>query len=539
MLRFARWMAITVAIAAALTGALHAAASGNAPTTAASESLEQERQSLELLLQHDPDNIENRIRLEWLENGAADLQRSAIADQRGSVGPDVTVCDLDGSDGISVKQWTFDFETGETIDVLERRAYSIATRSFNIGDTNLTWSTLLHPAISQNLFRIKDGRIEQIGMGWVKHGFCAIQGLACGDCDLDTRCLSFLEPGCADPYNASLNGTQPRLGPRAEINPVTGHVPSSHSTPQSWPGDPEMPGTLSPQGFLAGRVAVRSADLDPAQNPDALYFIESQYIHEQDTAAGNDDNNASYRRVEVDPATLDLTPPPGAEGETRFTQSAVFAWAEHDETVEIDTIDVPDDGRFFVASDARPNGDGTWRYTYAVHNYNSDRSASGLIVPHGGAAVDGVGFHDVDHHSGDGINGVNRDGADWPHAVDAANVAWIGPDAQTDPNGNALRWGTLYTFWFDADRPPVMETVEIDLFKPGAPESVEAEAFAPSACPGDLNGDGAVNAQDLAMLLGQWGSESLLPDLDGDGVVTAADLARLLGFWGASCGSGG
>ncbi len=48
--------------------------------------------------------------------------------------------------------------------------------------------------------------------------------------------------------------------------------------------------------------------------------------------------------------------------------------------------------------------------------------------------------------------------------------------------------------------------------------------------PADLNGDGSVNAADLAVLLGAWGSSGP-GDLNGDGVVNAADLASLLGAW--------
>ena len=55
----------------------------------------------------------------------------------------------------------------------------------------------------------------------------------------------------------------------------------------------------------------------------------------------------------------------------------------------------------------------------------------------------------------------------------------------------------------------------------------------PPLCPADLNGDGVVDAADLAMLLGSWGPCRDCPaDLNGDGVVNAADLALLLGSWG-------
>lgn len=47
----------------------------------------------------------------------------------------------------------------------------------------------------------------------------------------------------------------------------------------------------------------------------------------------------------------------------------------------------------------------------------------------------------------------------------------------------------------------------------------------------DLNGDVLIDAADLAILLGSWGSSDCLRDLDGDGVVGAADLSILLGDW--------
>jgi TolB protein len=48
--------------------------------------------------------------------------------------------------------------------------------------------------------------------------------------------------------------------------------------------------------------------------------------------------------------------------------------------------------------------------------------------------------------------------------------------------------------------------------------------------PADLDGDGLVQASDLAILLGAWGDASLA-DLDGDGVIGAGDIAVLLGEW--------
>ncbi len=53
--------------------------------------------------------------------------------------------------------------------------------------------------------------------------------------------------------------------------------------------------------------------------------------------------------------------------------------------------------------------------------------------------------------------------------------------------------------------------------------------------PGDLDGDGDVDAADLAILLDSWGPCGTCwdcpADLDGDCTVGAADLAILLGNW--------
>jgi len=53
--------------------------------------------------------------------------------------------------------------------------------------------------------------------------------------------------------------------------------------------------------------------------------------------------------------------------------------------------------------------------------------------------------------------------------------------------------------------------------------------------PGELNGDGVVDAIDLAILLQAWGAKGGPADLDGSGRVDGADLAVLLGNWGSSC----
>lgn len=58
----------------------------------------------------------------------------------------------------------------------------------------------------------------------------------------------------------------------------------------------------------------------------------------------------------------------------------------------------------------------------------------------------------------------------------------------------------------------------------------------PAMTGADLNGDGVVGSEDLAILLGSWGPCPAMgpcpADLNGDGVVGSEDLAILLGSWG-------
>ena len=59
------------------------------------------------------------------------------------------------------------------------------------------------------------------------------------------------------------------------------------------------------------------------------------------------------------------------------------------------------------------------------------------------------------------------------------------------------------------------------------------------ACPGDVNGDHAVDLNDLSVLLAHFGQASgataATGDLDGDTDVDVNDLAALLARYGQTC----
>lgn len=437
----------------------------------------------------------------------------------GSIGPDVIVGALS------------DFGKFGTVGGIS--AYSIGTTSCNIGDAELSWidsgvNDNQHPVIAQNLFRLKNGRFEQIGQSWLKHGWCAIDGNLCDTCQSDGGC-DWLGIGCSDPYVASLNGAQGDLGPRSQVNASTGAFPFPFTAPAA-------PATIG------RRLQVLIDDLTPGLNPASLYFGEGQYIHPQDAASDNDNNNASYRRVLVGSLsggsyTLSLT------GSTFQEKPAIYAWKEHglgvgipDPNVTIEIVDVVGDGRFLVASKVSENGDGTWHYEYAIQNLSSDRSAGSFAVPSAeGSDPANIGFHDTFSHSGEPYSNT-----DWTMAADNGSVTWATQTFAQNANANALRFGTLYNFRFDAATPPTSGVATIGVFKPAtggstattANVSVPVPSAAP-ALPGDLNDDGFVNAADLSILLGEWGTDggSSGADLNGDGSVGGADLSILLGAW--------
>ncbi len=63
-----------------------------------------------------------------------------------------------------------------------------------------------------------------------------------------------------------------------------------------------------------------------------------------------------------------------------------------------------------------------------------------------------------------------------------------------------------------------------------------------SLIPGDVNGDGIVNSQDLAIISASWGSNYGPADLNGDGIVNSQDLAIVSSDWmkkGPDTGTGG
>ena len=49
------------------------------------------------------------------------------------------------------------------------------------------------------------------------------------------------------------------------------------------------------------------------------------------------------------------------------------------------------------------------------------------------------------------------------------SITWNSETFAQNQNANAIRWGTLYNFRFDADQPPQNANATVDFFKTGSP----------------------------------------------------------------------
>ena len=153
-------------------------------------------------------------------------------------------------------------------------AFSVGTTACNLGDAEVAWygATNQHPVIAHNLYRLEGTRFEQIGMSWLKHGFATLNGTYCSSCTPTAG--QTLGVGCSDPYGSSTNGNRSNLGPRSEVNASIGYFPYPFGAPAY-------------SGVLDRRLQVKDTDIDPTLHPTARYFVEAQYVTDDEISAGN------------------------------------------------------------------------------------------------------------------------------------------------------------------------------------------------------------------------------------------------------------
>jgi hypothetical protein len=366
--------------------------------------------------------------------------------------------------------------------VNHRVGLGIGTTSCNNGDQALNWFSLPntdHPVIPQNFYRMSGGvnnndRFEQIGQSWLKHAFTALQGNACNFGCTPGCSGSQLCPGCSDPYGSSLNASQTGIGSRAWVNPFTGSYPS---TANNHSGHSHI-GT-------SHRVTVASNDLNPAQNAGATYFAEAQYVTPHEYAwcqahpgQCNMYNNASYRRFAVSGSGDNYTFSTDG-GSTVRMQPAIMAWTGA--TVNQIQPDPGNDGIWFMGYKVTNPSAGVWHYEYALYNENLDRGIQSFSIPLApGVNISNTGFHAPLQEPGwanDGtFNNQGYSSQPWTVTQAGGSITWNSETFAQNQNANAIRWGTLYNFRFDADQPPQNVNATVGFFKTGSPMMVAIQA---------------------------------------------------------------
>ena len=367
-----------------------------------------------------------------------------------------------------------------------RVGISFGTDACNKGTIDVDWFALPsndHPFIPQNVYRMSGGadnsqQFEQIGQSWGKHAFTAASSNTCGfGCNGVGG--SHLGSGCSDAYGAGLNGSQTGIGSRAWVNPFTGSFVGSTANNHS--------GHV--HDVTSHRILVDTNDLIPAQNQGATYFAEAQYIvpHEYTWCQShpgqcNMYNNASYHQYTVSggPTTFSF----GATGITHREQPAIMAWTGA--TVTQLQPDPGNDGIWFMGYKVSNPSTGVWHYEYALYNQNLDRAIQSFSVPIGsGVNISNIGFHAPIQHPGwanDGtFNNQGYSSTPWTVTQASDSITWNSETFAQNQNANAIRYGTLYNFRFDADQAPNPTNSTVGFFKTGSP--MPAVIMAPGNVP--------------------------------------------------------
>ncbi len=364
------------------------------------------------------------------------------------------------------------------------------TTSCNKGTTNIDWFQPMnerHPVIVQDLFRIRLGRIEQIGSAYLKHGFFATNTTngACG-VGVHPGTGTLLGPGLTDTYGTSNNGDRFYLGPRSEVNPFTGHWTAFGSFFDVGTGGAVPDGARSLTSGQAGalpahknRLEVRDADLIIPGGESRQYLYQSFYLCEQDLNLANQigtrqaniawngstwacaDNGAfipDKAAIEQYVTMINASKNVGA-GDVLATVNRIV--------VELSGLN---QGWVYVACNPIRLGGGLWQYELSMFNYTSDRQIRELRIPMmTGMAVTNVGFRDSDQTAGN----------DWTGAYSNGEIVWSTQTFAVNPNANSLKYGSLYNFTFTANVAPMANSSTVGLFKPGTGTDFPVSVMSP------------------------------------------------------------
>lgn len=308
------------------------------------------------------------------------------------------------------------------------------------------YNTDQHPYLIWNMYRVdSSGRMEQIGRSGIKHAFFTVNQnctVNCGDGGIPGAGGHILWPGCRDTYPVGNNDNPGDIGPRDEVNPLTGVFVSTGSFFDQIP--PGGNGVQDNSSTAPGenRMQVLTDDLQIA---DADYFFESWYVIRDDS---NIFNSMGFNQI---------TPVnnPGGSDSWSYSQGAFNVGAVIDQWVAPATDPAsgsqnvaffsPSVGHFKLAVRTTDLGGGLFQYDYMLMNFDVNAGIAALTFDGvSGVEPDSINFHDVDQDTGN----------DWSVST--------GPLRFAAAPGEQMPWGNGYTFSFVAG-PPVLGTVTVSI----------------------------------------------------------------------------
>jgi|CXWL01.1.fsa_nt_gi hypothetical protein len=393
------------------------------------------------------------------------------------------------------------------------------TTSCNKGSTNIDWFSPMnerHPVIVQDLFRVRLGRIEQIGSAYLKHGFFATNTTngACG-VGVHPGTGTLLGPGLTDTYGTGNNGDRFYLGPRSEVNPFTGHWTAWGSFFDVGTGGAVPDGQRSLTSGQAGalpahknRIEVRDQDLIIPGGESRQYLYQSFYLCEQEINLANQigtrQANIAWNGSSWACADNGAFIPDKAAIEQYVTMiNAAKNVGAGDVLATVNRIVVEtsgvNQGWVYVACNPIRLGGGLWQYELSVFNYTSDRQIRELKVPMmTGMTVSSIGFRDSDQNGGN----------DWTSSYANGEIVWSTQTFAANPNANSLKYGGLYNFTFTTNVAPTTNAATVGLFKPGTGTDFPANVMCPP--------NGKVAPSTISIILGVNGGGNVASIANSD-----------------------
>jgi len=148
------------------------------------------------------------------------------------------------------------------------------------------------------------------------------------------------------------------------------------------------------------------------------------------------------------------------------------------------------EGHAKVAVKVTDLGDGTWRYDYAIMNFDFARA---VVQPQGPGhgpdprVVSNKGFDSFSVPSGGTIgattfsNGTVDDAGAWSAATTDGVTTWTAPD------GGTLDWGTMYSYSITSSSAPVAGSATLHVAQDGTPVTYDVATLVPApSVPNDI-----------------------------------------------------